>query len=524
MLSSPHSNATIFSVNVRWAMRVLAWLAFLITSYLAWHAMREEAVAGCTAGSGAGCDMVLSSSWSRWINLPVSVAGLGCYSALAVCTSLIGFTRPQVSRWIDTAVVMLSILAAGASIWFLALQAIAIGEFCPYCIVVDVTGIALGALAVWSVVNNRSSTNSRQSPGAGVMALRATMPGVPRVTPLKVSQSPLGPSITAALGGAALLLCVLIVGQVAFRKPVHELRTVALDMPINMTSANGIDTTSSDVSPDAQTHVAMRVDADSKAEDGDSQVEPGDSTATSNGADSEEASNDSETTTDEKPKPAVAKSEPAEAPQPKGRSRLVKFLGGKLTLDTYQYPILGDPEAPHVMVELLSYDCPHCRKMHSTMQRGLRRYGNQMAILVLPVPMETKCNPLITDPKASHTGACTTARMSLAVARIKPGAFRSFHDFLMEDEEKVPTQAKSVGKAYSMVDSVKLRKLTNGDDLNKQVAKIVELFGTLMKQNSGNKQFGLPIQIMGDEVMSGSVEDAEDVYKAWEKNLNLKPQ
>ena len=38
-----------------------------------------------------------------------------------------------------------------------------------------------------------------------------------------------------------------------------------------------------------------------------------------------------------------------------------------------------------------------------------------------------------------------------------------------------------------------------------------------------NKNFGLPIQILGDEVMSGSVEKADDVYKAWEKNLGIKP-
>ena len=37
-------------------------------------------------------------------------------------------------------------------------------------------------------------------------------------------------------------------------------------------------------------------------------------------------------------------------------------------------------------------------------------------------------------------------------------------------------------------------------------------------------QGGLPVQILGDNVMSGSVEKEEDVFKAWEENLGVKPQ
>jgi hypothetical protein len=141
----------------------------------------------------------------------------------------------------------------------------------------------------------------------------------------------------------------------------------------------------------------------------------------------------------------------------------------------------------------------------------------------LPLPLESKCNRLVTDPKASHPGACTIARMALAVADIKPAVFRLFHDMLMNDEKNPPTQANAVAKAYSMVDTLKLRKLTSGDKLNKQIGKIVDLYGSLQQQHASDKSFGLPVQILGDEVMSGSVEKADDVYKAWEKNLGVKP-
>jgi len=38
------------------------------------------------------------------------------------------------------------------------------------------------------------------------------------------------------------------------------------------------------------------------------------------------------------------------------------------------------------------------------------------------------------------------------------------------------------------------------------------------------KKFGLPVQILGDHIMSGSVEKPEDVYNAWEENLGVKPK
>src|SRR3954453_9941209 len=80
----------IFSAPARWTVRVLAWLAFGVASYLAWHAMTQTAVAGCGMGSAAGCDVVLTSSWSKWLGIPVAVIGLACYATLATLSILLG--------------------------------------------------------------------------------------------------------------------------------------------------------------------------------------------------------------------------------------------------------------------------------------------------------------------------------------------------------------------------------------------------------------------------------------------------
>jgi len=63
---------------------------------------------------------VLTSSWSKWLGIPVAVLGLACYAALATLSVLLGLRSVQANRWISTMFVMLSIAAAGVSLWLSA--------------------------------------------------------------------------------------------------------------------------------------------------------------------------------------------------------------------------------------------------------------------------------------------------------------------------------------------------------------------------------------------------------------------
>jgi protein-disulfide isomerase len=262
--------------------------------------------------------------------------------------------------------------------------------------------------------------------------------------------------------------------------------------------------------------VAMRVPADQENSKRPSlPVDPA-----SQNSKSDATAKDSTPAGHEKSASSTPPSEPAEPT----KKRLVKFLGGKLTLDVYQHPVIGSREAPHIAVEMVSYDCPHCRKMFPFMEHALERYGDQVALLIMVQPLDKDCNKLITDPAASHPGACATARLALGVAKVNPGAFATFHDFLMSgDKDKPPAYQASLPKAYVLAERSRLRQLTQSDELAKQLDGYVDLYGMLQKQ-SGKKDFGLPIQILGDHVMSGSVEHEEDVFKAWEEHLGVKPR
>lgn len=536
MSVAPATAQPVFGSATRWALRLLAWTAFAVSSYLAWHAITETAVLGCDAGSASGCDEVLNSAWSKWLGIPVAVVGLACYATLAGLSVLIGVEEPKSSRWIKTAFVMLSLVAAVGSLWFIGVQVAAIGKLCPYCMVCDLCGVVLGGIAVWSAASWHFATRHLrfvQSSASGLAALRTALPvGAGNVGRPAANQSTAwcvssGPSLPVAIGGGLLFPVLLIVGQVLAPSATHSEISGSLAQPL------ALDSTASAISPaptsletpNSQSHMALRISPDASVEIDSTASgaadDPGTSAANFNNGSDAAPQLAAPTSVASLPGVAESTKTATDVSQTGARGeRIVKFLKGSLKLDVYKHPLLGRPDAPHVVVELLSYDCPHCRQMHRLVQKALARYGDQVAVIVLPVPMEMKCNKLLASHEASHVGACTIARMTLNVAAIQPSQFHQFHDWLMADKEHPPQQGQVIARAYSMVDRERIRKLPRSE-LEQQLTQYVELYARLRSQE-GNSKFGLPVQILNDQIMSGMVAQESDLFDAWEKYLGVR--
>lgn len=516
-----------FATPVRITLALLAWIAFGVASYLAWSAVTGSAIAGCSMNSGHGCDVVLSSPWSKWLGIPVAVLGLGCYAALASLSILLWLRSEPASTWIATAFVMLSIVAALASMWLIGVQFFAIGEFCKFCLVADACGMLLGiiatAFAVRSWLADRGAPKSR-SIQPGLMALKTALPGVAAAgaaspslqTPLRAATPP-PPALGYALGGAVPMVVVLIAGQFMFPAKAWEVQKVTLTDSINLADSSDEKTLDgsnpSSEKPDGSTNGTATTGTNSgsstaSAADPLKPSEPDSKSVADSEGNKVEQSAASAQAGDANAKSTGANAEP---------ERLVKFLGGKLTLDTYKNPIIGSPDAPHIVVEMVSYDCPHCRKMHATMQQALERYGDQVALLVMPIPWDQECNKFISE-SASHRGACGTAKRAVGIARIDRSEFAKFHDFLMTGKDNPPVD-KVIPKANGLVDRDRLRDLIRGPEVSKQIQGYIELFGKLQ-----NSKTGLPVQILGDHIISGTVEKPEDVFKQWEEHLGVKPK
>ena len=71
--------------------------------------------------------------------------------------------------------------------------------------------------------------------------------------------------------------------------------------------------------------------------------------------------------------------------------------------------------------------------------------------------------------------------------------------------KEAPPGEKVVPKANALANRDKLREFVNSPEAKKQVDGYVELFGKLQAQSKG-KNFGLPVQILGDKIVTGEVE------------------
>ena len=109
-------------------LRRIAGLASLgialgISLYLAWNSLGGSSVAGCS-GEGSGCHNVLSSKFGYVLGLPVSLTGLPIYGSL-LFFSLFPYRHSRALTG------TLSILVAGAALWFATVQILILKAFWP---------------------------------------------------------------------------------------------------------------------------------------------------------------------------------------------------------------------------------------------------------------------------------------------------------------------------------------------------------------------------------------------------------
>jgi uncharacterized membrane protein len=93
---------------------------------------------------------VLSSRWSKFLGLPVSVPAFALYCVVMTALFLCG---PAAKRSLVRAawgVVTVGAISAGlAALWFLSLQVFAVGHLCAYCIAAHLCGLALCLAVLW---------------------------------------------------------------------------------------------------------------------------------------------------------------------------------------------------------------------------------------------------------------------------------------------------------------------------------------------------------------------------------------
>ena len=141
------------------------------------------------------------------------------------------------------------------------------------------------------------------------------------------------------------------------------------------------------------------------------------------------------------PREGQTKSEPSEQKSAERESgdeqeanerRKVTVRGSKTALYIRDWPLLGNPDARYVFVEMFDYTCPHCRATHKAVHGAMQRFGDDLGIIALPVPLHRSCNSAVRSGSSKHADACEVARIAIALWRVNPRKFDQFHSWLFE--------------------------------------------------------------------------------------------
>lgn len=420
---------------VRWTVRGLALVALCMAGYLCWLSWQEpDAMIGCGGGLPAlDCRHVLTSRWSYWLGMPVSVPAAAAYTAILAASLSIGpraSVRARRAGWI--VLLLLAPMAAGAALWFLGLMLLVVKKGCLQCLIAHACGLSIAGLVVWCVPDRRH-------------ALRRD---------------------TALFGTAGVrLLCLLglvgtgmlIGGQWLFPPKLYRI----------------------------EEHVRAAAVEDP----------PGDPTVASVSGE------------DGPPGPPTAEG-PAAGPR-----REVKILSGDVTLNAYDHPILGDPEAEHVVVNMSDYSCKHCRSLHAHLDQARRRYGQRLAVVVLLVPMNTHCNRFVSSTHKDHKKACEYARLAMAVWAADRSKFEQLHQRLFKPS-RPPLVHTSTAYARQLVGQAALDKHLKSSSVTKQIRSYTELY----KKAGGGK---IPKMLWGKQIFTGHTTTAKQLFDLFEREMGI---
>jgi len=111
-----------------------------------------------------------------------------------------------------------------------------------------------------------------------------------------------------------------------------------------------------------------------------------------------------------------------------GDGRKVSFLSGQKVYAVESIPMLGELDAEHVLAYYFDYQCGQCREMNGYLAELMERHPGEVAVLVLPMPLDRRCNERMVHGSTSQDGSCELSRLALAVWRVEPGAFAGVHE------------------------------------------------------------------------------------------------
>jgi uncharacterized membrane protein/protein-disulfide isomerase len=188
-------------------------------------------------------------------------------------------------------------------------------------------------------------------------------------------------------------------------------------------------------------------------------------------------------------------------------------------METTGLPTLGDLDAPHRIACIFDYTCHHCRNLHGFIRQLLVKYNGQFSSLMIPMPLDAKCNRLMKKTPKDHQNACEYAKLCLAVHHVAPEKYDAFDSWLFSNHRSVKTVATVMKHAQQLVGAEKLKEALQSSTLKKQLESNITAYETTSK--TGRKS-SMPQTIIGSQVVFGPPPNVEALDKILRQILKVK--
>lgn len=563
-VSPPHSGHTtcsglLPSPAILWGCRILCVVALCVSGYLAWTAFNSTEVFGCGGGEVFDCSHVLTSQYAKVLGIPVSIPAFAMYASMLAVLFFFRQSAPEKMLRACWSVITIGSIAAGlAALWFISVQVFELEHLCAYCLGAHACGIILAAIVIWKRPLGGMMTSSLASVSvAGVAALIAIQvnsepPESFVVETFDDSEPVLADSEfsspDADVFGAPDTFEAPAIGEDLFAPPVTDAEEFS---PPEGAVAEDTSTTDVTESIGAETETTTADSRDEPAVDetdtvaekaiGVSSTDTVEtSTDVSEVPEEAESGNSSvaaaapllffspsgirlssrlltwiafdETGNSESDSAKNSKGVGDEKQTEKPKERVVSVRSGtkaKFNLKPGDWPLLGNTDAKYIFVEMFDYTCPHCRDTHRAIDGAFDKYGDDLAIIALAVPLDGSCNDTVRNTSSSHRNACELARIAVAVWRTDPARFKEFHDWMFGGK-------RSTSSARSMAE-----KLVGKEELAAELAlphaknyisKHVELYKRIGKGS-------VPKLMFPNSTLTGSVTSTTTLCSRIESEL-----
>jgi uncharacterized membrane protein/protein-disulfide isomerase len=185
---------------------------------------------------------------------------------------------------------------------------------------------------------------------------------------------------------------------------------------------------------------------------------------------------------------------------------------GEVSLQLGSLPVIGSSTAPRKLILMFDYCCPHCREAHQVIRRLQPTAGEDWQVMFVPTPLNSECNSAVEETEPRFKDACTLARLSLAVWKLRPDDWPAFDTWLFEPE--MPRTAEEARQhAAAVYGEIELAEALAKPEIDAVIAADVKAY-----QASGSKV--LPVILSpGSAGIAGRTDGEEELRAILKKEF-----